>query len=293
MIVARLALDFLVARLLSIGEFSKATALTIKTLRHYHERGLLLPSSIDPQSGYRYYGEDRLERAHLIKALRALEFSLDEIVQILEACEDDADALEFLEHRKAEIEGQLARLGKLQRTLDQIIETERDARAHFARQGEIEEKEIPELLIAGVRLRGAFQKSKEGFGKLGRHFGMQLAGKPSMLIYDEDYREDDADFEVLFPIKRVKPEPAGVSVRTLEGGTCLSLVHQGPYDRISRTYARLFQAMRTRSLQPLVPSREVYIKGPGMLFKGNPQRYLTEVQIFVSSDRSQPQLQDR
>ncbi len=273
-------------RLLSIGEFSKATALTIKTLRHYHERGLLLPSSVDPQSGYRYYGEDRLERARIIKALRALDFSLDDIVQILQACDDDADALEFLERRRAAIEAQLTRLGKLQRTLDRIIQKERDARAHLERQGEIEEKVVPAVLIAGVRMRGAFELSKSGFQRLGRHFGLQLAGKPGMLIYDEDYREEDADFEVLFPIKRRASEPAGISVRTLEGGACLSLVHQGPYDRISGTYARLFQAMRARSLRPAVPSREVYIKGPGMLFKGNPKRYLTEVQVFVASDRS-------
>src|SRR5438552_17879951 len=39
--------------MLSIGEFSKASGLTIKTLRFYHDQGLLVPAVVDPQSGYR------------------------------------------------------------------------------------------------------------------------------------------------------------------------------------------------------------------------------------------------
>ncbi len=38
---------------LSIGDFANATQLTVKTLRHYHETGLLEPAQIDAQSGYR------------------------------------------------------------------------------------------------------------------------------------------------------------------------------------------------------------------------------------------------
>jgi hypothetical protein len=40
---------------LSIGEYSRATYLGVKTLRHYHEVGLLEPAHVDPSSGYRYY----------------------------------------------------------------------------------------------------------------------------------------------------------------------------------------------------------------------------------------------
>jgi MerR family regulatory protein len=39
---------------LSIGEYSRATCLSVKTLRHYHEVGLLEPAHVDPSSGYRY-----------------------------------------------------------------------------------------------------------------------------------------------------------------------------------------------------------------------------------------------
>ncbi|HEX2954886.1 MAG TPA: MerR family DNA-binding transcriptional regulator, partial [Bacillota bacterium] len=46
-----------------IGDFSKITRLSVKTLRFYHEEGLLCPDFIDPDSGYRYYDESLLERA--------------------------------------------------------------------------------------------------------------------------------------------------------------------------------------------------------------------------------------
>ncbi|MGI8711621.1 MAG: MerR family DNA-binding transcriptional regulator [Solirubrobacteraceae bacterium] len=38
----------------TIGDFSRATHLSVKTLRHYHDGGLLEPSEINPDNGYRY-----------------------------------------------------------------------------------------------------------------------------------------------------------------------------------------------------------------------------------------------
>ena len=43
----------------SIGEFSKITGLTVKTLRFYHEQGLLHPTHVDSETGYRYYDVSR------------------------------------------------------------------------------------------------------------------------------------------------------------------------------------------------------------------------------------------
>src|SRR5580765_6779149 len=70
----------------TIGEFSKITGLSVKTLRFYHEEGLLEPSSVDEQTGYRYYAAEKIEVARVICRLRELEFSLDEIGAILRKC---------------------------------------------------------------------------------------------------------------------------------------------------------------------------------------------------------------
>ncbi|HDL19393.1 MAG TPA: MerR family transcriptional regulator, partial [Bacteroidetes bacterium] len=70
----------------SIGEFSRITALSIKSLRLYHEKGLLVPAEVDTSSGYRFYDEKNYEVAKSIKILKEYEFSLAEIKEILAEC---------------------------------------------------------------------------------------------------------------------------------------------------------------------------------------------------------------
>ncbi len=70
--------------MLSIGEFSKISHLTMKTLRYYDEIGLLKPAFIDAKNGYRYYDIFQLEIALLITRLKTYLFSLEEIKDILE-----------------------------------------------------------------------------------------------------------------------------------------------------------------------------------------------------------------
>lgn len=69
--------------MLSIGEFSKISHLTMKTLRYYDEIGLLKPDFIDAKNGYRYYNISQLETALLITRLKTYLFSLEEIKDIL------------------------------------------------------------------------------------------------------------------------------------------------------------------------------------------------------------------
>ena len=59
--------------LYAIGEFSKITGLTVKALRFYDEQGVLAPSAIDAETGYRYYDENKIETARVIRELRNLE----------------------------------------------------------------------------------------------------------------------------------------------------------------------------------------------------------------------------
>src|SRR6185437_15238686 len=71
------------APMLKIGEFSRLSQVTVKTLHHYDEMGLLKPSLTDPFTSYRYYTLDQLPRLHTIMALKELGLSLDEIAQLL------------------------------------------------------------------------------------------------------------------------------------------------------------------------------------------------------------------
>jgi effector-binding domain-containing protein len=107
-----------------------------------------------------------------------------------------------------------------------------------------------------------------------------MSGKPFLLHYDQEYREDDADFEACFPVRQAR-DVEGISVRELPGGHCVSLLHRGPYDELGRSYAKLIDYIGQKDLKVSTPSREVYIKGPGMIFRGNPKKYLTEIQFLV------------
>ncbi len=67
-----------------IGEFSYLCETTIKTLRHYHEIGLLEPAKIDTFTGYRHYDDSQVEKFKLIKELQKIGLSLEEIKELIE-----------------------------------------------------------------------------------------------------------------------------------------------------------------------------------------------------------------
>ena len=63
----------------TISEFAKLTNVTAETLRHYHRMGILSPSYIDPDTGYRYYTMLEFENVGVIQALQSLGIPLKEI----------------------------------------------------------------------------------------------------------------------------------------------------------------------------------------------------------------------
>ena len=264
------------SELFSIGEFSRASGLTVKTLRFYHDEKLLEPASIDPQTGYRYYAPAQLERARTIVFLRALEIPLEQIREMLSS-EDYLGALE--KHRS--ILGQRIRhLRGVVRSLDSFLQQEGHA-AMTPISTDVQEKTLPAQLIAGVRMKGKYSDCGQGFSRIGRAFGRYIAGPCFLLHYDTEYKETDADFEACMPLKRADKGADGVSVRELPGIKCVCLIHKGPYDQLGPSYARAFKYVKEKGYTVLSPTREVYIKGPGMFLKGNPKNYVTEIQLPI------------
>jgi len=70
--------------MLKIGEFSRLSQVTIKTLHHYDELGLIKPAHIDPVTNYRFYTVEQLPRIHRIMALKEMGLSLEQIGIMLE-----------------------------------------------------------------------------------------------------------------------------------------------------------------------------------------------------------------
>jgi len=265
----------------SIGEFSQVTGLSVKTLRFYHEKGLLVPSSVDETTGYRFYDTGKIEKARIIMRLRAMEFSLEDIAAVLGECSDEADILNYLERQKNVLQQRIQEDRDIVRSLNEIITKEKAAQqlldgGNFA----VEEKTFEPILIAGLRMKGKYADCGPAFARLGKAVGRYICGKPLCLYYDGEYREDDADFEPCFPIRK-EVAADSLSIRTLPGGHCLTLIHRGPYDQMGRSYAKILKAADERKRKVVLPTREVYVKGPGMIFKGNPKNYLTEIQLPI------------
>lgn len=91
---------------LKIGEFSKLMQVTVKTLRHYETKGILMPDEVDEWTGYRYYTLNQMQRLNAIRNLQRLGFSLEEIADLLEDNFHEPD-LEQLNEKIAETDRQL------------------------------------------------------------------------------------------------------------------------------------------------------------------------------------------
>ncbi|MDA8297737.1 MAG: MerR family transcriptional regulator [Actinomycetota bacterium] len=100
--------------LLSIGAFSRRCGMSISALRFYGECRLIIPRAVNESTGYRYYGEDQLEQARLVRHLRGAELPVESVRRFLSA--DDEGRRRALDAHGAEL---AARAGALQRSLDE------------------------------------------------------------------------------------------------------------------------------------------------------------------------------
>ena len=75
---------------LTIGEFSRITHLSVKTLRHYHQVGLLEPVDVDTRTGYRHYTTGQIPTAQVIRRFRSLDMPVEEVKAVLSASDHEA-----------------------------------------------------------------------------------------------------------------------------------------------------------------------------------------------------------
>lgn len=266
--------------MLSIGEFSRAASLTVKTLRYYHELGILVPNRVDQFSGYRYYDSSSLERAAAIGRLKEIGFSLSEIKSILAECHEDSELTTFIEKKLEQVKRKLTEYEEMKSRLLVFEKSIKESKVMKKSDFEINELELADKIVCSVRYKGRYEDVGLYLGLLYKKAGRFVKGKPFCLYHDGEYKEKEADIEVCLEVrKELKLE--GISCRILKGGRAVSLIHQGPYGTQGQSYARLFDYCNERGINTVIPGREVYLKGPGMIFRGNPQKYLTELIYMV------------
>ncbi len=144
----------------------------------------------------------------------------------------------------------------------------------------VEEKEIGAILFAGHRYKGRYEDIGKSLGLVSSAMGRRICGPAMSLDYEGEYKDDEADIEAGFPVAKHLPAP-DIHVRELEGGRAVTATHRGPHETIGRSYELVFKHIHDKGYTTLVPCRVVYHKGPGVIFPGNPEKYVTEIQIFV------------
>jgi DNA-binding transcriptional MerR regulator len=141
---------------ISIGEFARRSRLSLKALRLYDERGVLVPSRVDQGSGYRYYDTAQLEAARLVVMLRELQVPLAAIKELL-AC-DPADAAERVaEHWRRTEAAHDARRG----LADHLVNRLRGKRSVMY---EVATREMPKRSLLCLK-RNVDQQGMWAFGK--------------------------------------------------------------------------------------------------------------------------------
>lgn len=102
--------------LLSIGDFSRMTFLSVKTLRHYHDVGLLAPARIDEHTRYRYYRLEQVSTAQLIRRFRSLDLPVEQVRAVLDAPDEETRNRVIVDH----LERMSAQLRDTQSTVESL-----------------------------------------------------------------------------------------------------------------------------------------------------------------------------
>jgi effector-binding domain-containing protein len=266
-----------------IGEFSRLAQVTVKALRLYDERGLLVPAQVDRSSGYRSYSAAQLPRLQRILALKDLGLTLQEIADLLDEEPGIGELRGMLRLRRAELERELAdgraRLARVEAYLARL-EREGDMPTY-----DVTIKNAPALRAATLRA------TVPHYPDIGRLFGelcgflgaarVPLTGPPLALYHDGEYREQDVDIEVAACFAGPLPAHPRIHERELPAEPCLACtVHQGPYEELRHAYAALLGWVEANGYRITGPDREIFLVGPEP--GRDPARYVTELQVPVA-----------
>ena len=144
----------------------------------------------------------------------------------------------------------------------------------------ISDAELPPVFVAALRFRGKYGDVGGAFARLGRAARSAINGPALALFYDDEFMDEGADIECCMPVSREIRAP-DIACRELPGGPALTVTHHGPYETIGRSYARAFSEVNRRHGSVVLPTREVYVKGPGLILKGHPASYITDLQFMI------------
>lgn len=262
--------------MLRIGEFSKLSMLTIKALRFYEKTGLLIPSRVDEWTGYRYYETSQLADAALVKHLRQLDFSIDEIKAYQSGASIKAALIQKarqLSEKRTDIDMKLSIIRYL------LEDKEMEYQAVI--------KEIPESVVyCEERLLKSYSEitdlvlsSAEECLKLNP--GIECV-KPDYCFceyLDGEYRETDIMARYSQAVTKAGVENERIKFRTVPQTRAICIYHKGAYDRLGEAYAYIMEYAEKNGYKVSGLARECYIDG--IWNKENVDDWMTEIQLPI------------
>ena len=262
--------------MIKIGDFSKLAHVSVKTLHHYGDMGLLKPVHIDRFSGYRYYGLEQLAVLNRILALKDLGLSLEQIAQLLHEDVSPAEMRGMLRLKQmelaTEVEEEQARLKRVEQRLRQIEQE------GLAQRAEVALKQVPaqtalmaHVVAAGEEVLTPARHSLQALlQKTLDQAGLKPAGPWFSLMDDLPYAETDLELTMGVGVHLMSGQRAGdwsgtpVHLEELAAAPSMaSVIHSGEIVTLPQTYSSLYSWTQANGYQPAGPFRELYLSDAG------------------------------
>lgn len=264
-----------------IGDFSQLGRVSVRTLHHYDDLGLLKPAKVDEENDYRLYALEQLPRLHRIVALKELGFSLAEIAAFLAGGGADGGR-QMLEQKCNEVAARLeARLKGLDEGAAPDYEVtlkSLSARLIFSKRCF-----VPHLSQMDL---SCTQFYRELYAVLGAQ-GLEPVEPEFTLFHMDGFTEENIDVEVAVVLSQADldrltlPGDGTFSVRRLEGAkTAACLLHSGLYSDLDRAADALVLWAGLNGYAGAGPAREVHLSGP-VVRTGKARPVVVELQVPV------------
>jgi DNA-binding transcriptional MerR regulator/effector-binding domain-containing protein len=275
---------------LSISDFSRASHLGVKALRHYHRIGLLVPEEVDELTGYRRYGPDQLAEALVIKRFRDLEMPLDEIRQLLATSDVERRAALLRDHLDRLVE----ELGRMRDATSQLGDLLVPAQSW----PEVHQRTMVEQ--SGFAVRGTLNADaaldcgwlRGALAELGAALRQARArpSGPAVGVYaDGVFTDGEGEGLVLVPCDTRVRAVGRVHAAAVEGAALCVAAHHGPHATIGPAYAALGEHVARHAIAVPGPIREIYLTGP--LETEDEREWVTEVgwPVFPTTSEAGPE----
>lgn len=265
--------------MLRIGEFSALSQVSINTLRHYDEVGLLKPLHVDPHSGYRHYAASQIAQLNRILALRDLGLSLAQITSVLKEGVSTDVLRGMLILRQID---QQNRVRDETETLCRVKARLRLIELEGKTATEVVLKAVPLQWIATLRepipayrhIGTLIGKAQSLLGPLNRH------GPKLVLIHEADFMDEDIDAEAGTYLPDATSVSPPLRAYQLPPALVATAVHHGPFNRIAEAYESLLRWIDANGYHKKGPTRELFLHVSTPVSRED-RSNVTEIQVPV------------